>query len=106
VNGGIQIKCGGIRFYSGETYVPKGDAMITYVMTLQHLAPKEAIQVFSKHIDKSDPAWSVASVPNAHAIVVTCRASNIRKLIALKKEIDKPWKLSEKAEKERVHVER
>ncbi|MEO5712567.1 MAG: hypothetical protein ABIT37_03690 [Luteolibacter sp.] len=87
---GTRIICPGVQCFNENTPLPEGDSVISYVMTLKYLEPNEVIGIFAKHVDESDPYSSITSVSNAHSIVATYRTSIIRKLIALKNDVDKP----------------
>ncbi len=76
--------------YNENTSMPEGDAVITYVMTLSYIKPAEAVNTFTQIIGQFGAYGSIAAVPNASAVVITENTSLIRKLIDLKKEIDKP----------------
>ncbi len=81
---------GGISIYNEKDILPEGDAVISYVMSLSYIKPEEAMNIFTQIIGQFGSYGSIAPVPNAAAIVITENASLIRKLIDLKKEIDKP----------------
>ena len=80
----------GVKVYNENDEMPEGDAVISYVMTLNFIKPSEAVNVFTQIIGQFGAYGSIAPVPNASAVVITENTSLIRKLIDLKKEIDKP----------------
>jgi len=82
------ICCGGYDIYNESDRLPEGDAVITYVMTLKHITPVDAAAVLTKRIGALGTHGSIA--PLNSAVVITENVSVIRKLIELKKEIDKP----------------
>ena len=95
--GGIRPTGRGVSIYNenGPVYnendaLPEGDAVISYVMTLSYIKPAEAVNTFTQIIGQFGAFGSIAAVPNASAVVITENTSLIRKLIDLKKEIDKP----------------
>ena len=67
--------------------LPAGKEVIRYVMTFKFLKQADAVKACSKHLGKDD---SITAVPDTSAVSITAKASVIRKLIDLKKEIDKP----------------
>lgn len=80
----------GVKVYTENDALPEGDAVISYVMPLQYIKPDEAVRTFTQIIGQFGAFGSIAAVPNAASIVITENTSLIRKLIDLKKEIDKP----------------
>jgi len=88
--GGIRPTGRGVDVYNENRPLPEGDAVITYVMTLSFIKPAEAVNTFTQIIGQFGAYGSIAAVPNASAVVITENTSLIRKLIDLKKEIDKP----------------
>jgi general secretion pathway protein D len=88
--GGIRPPAIGLQVYNENDTLPEGDAVISYVMTLSNIKPGEAVNTFTQIIGQFGAYGSIAAVPNASAIVITENTSLIRKLIDLKKEIDKP----------------
>ena len=96
-NGGLRPTGRGVDVYNenGIVYndtdtLPEGDAVISYVMTLSYIKPAEAVNTFTQIIGQLGAYGSISAVPNASAVVITENTSLIRKLIDLKKEIDKP----------------
>jgi len=89
---GIRLPVVGIDVLDENDELPKGDAVITYVMTLNHIAPDKVINLFTQSIGQYSPSGSIAAVPipNGSAIIITEYTSRVRKLIDLKKELDKP----------------
>ena len=88
--GGIRPTGRGVDVYNENSPLPEGDAVISYVMTLSYIKPAEAVNTFTQIIGQIGSYGSIAAVPNAAAVVITENTSLIRKLIDLKKEIDKP----------------
>lgn len=88
--GGIRPTGRGVDVYNENDQIPEGDAVISYVMTLSYIKPAEAVNTFTQIIGQFGAYGSIAPVPNASAVVITENTSLIRKLIDLKKEIDKP----------------
>ena len=87
---GIRPTARGISVYNENDTLPSGDAVISYVMTFSYIKPAEAVNTFTQIIGQFGAYGSIAAVANASAIVITENTSLIRKLIDLKKEIDKP----------------
>jgi type II secretion system protein D len=88
--GGLRPTGRGVDVYNENAPLPEGDAVISYVMTLNYIKPAEAVNTFTALIGQFGAFGSIAAVPNASAVVITENTSLIRKLIDLKKEIDKP----------------
>ena len=88
--GGIRPTGRGVDVYNENDTLPEGDAVISYVMTLDYIKPAEAVNTFTQIIGQFGAYGSIAAVTNASAVVITENTSLIRKLIDLKKEIDKP----------------
>ena len=88
--GGIRPTGRGVDVYNENDQLPEGDAVISYVMTLDYIKPAEAVNTFTQIIGQFGAYGSIAAVPNAAAVVITENTSLIRKLIDLKAEIDKP----------------
>ena len=88
--GGIRPTARGVDVYNENSPLPEGDAVISYVMTLSFIKPAEAVNTFTQIIGQFGAYGSIAPVPNASAVVITENTSLIRKLIDLKREIDKP----------------
>jgi general secretion pathway protein D len=88
--GGIRPTGRGVAVYNENDPLPEGDAVISYVMNLSYIKPAEAVNTFTQIIGQFGAYGSIAAVPNAAAVVITENTSLIRKLIDLKKEIDKP----------------
>lgn len=68
--------------------IPQGDSYISYFMRLNYIKPEEAVRTFTQSIHGLGPGAKIAPVPNASAIIVTGRASFIRKLLNQKHYID------------------
>jgi len=80
----------GVAVYNENSTLPEGDAVISYVMSLDYIKPAEAVNTFTAIIGTFGTYGSIAAVPNASAVVITENTSLIRRLVELKKEIDKP----------------
>ena len=89
-NGGDRPTKVGLAVYNENDPLPEGDAVVSYVMNLSYIKPAEAVNTFTQIIGQFGAYGSIAPVPNASAVVITENTSLIRKLIDLKKEIDKP----------------
>ncbi len=89
-NGGVRPTGVGVAIYNENDTLPEGDAVVSYVMNLSYIKPAEAVNTFTQIIGQFGAYGSIAPVANASAIVITENTSLIRKLIDLKKEIDKP----------------
>jgi len=89
-NGGDRPTKVGVAVYNENSTLPEGDSVISYVMSLDYIKPAEAVNTFTQIIGQFGAYGSIAAVPNAAAVVITENTSLIRKLIDLKKEIDKP----------------
>jgi general secretion pathway protein D len=87
---GIRPTARGVNVYNENSVLPEGDAVISYVMTLSYIKPAEAVNTFTQIVGQLGAYGSIAAIPNASAVVITENTSLIRKLIDLKKEIDKP----------------
>lgn len=88
--GGIRPPGIGVEVYNENDELPPGDAVISYVMTLDYIKPADAVNAFTQIIGQFGAYGSIASVENASAVIITENTSLIRKLIDLKKVIDKP----------------
>jgi len=88
--GGIRPPAIGLDVYTETDALPDGDAVISYVMSLSYIKPDEAVRTFTQIIGQFGAFGSIAAVPNASSVIITENTSLIRKLIELKKEIDKP----------------
>jgi len=80
----------GVNVYNETTPLPTTDIVISYVMTLNHIKPDQALNIFTQVIGQFGPYGSIAAVPNASAIVITEKASLIQTLVELQKTIDVP----------------
>lgn len=87
---GVRPSTIGLGVYNDKDILPEGDAVITYVMSLDFIKPDEAVRTFQQIIGQFSAFGSIAAVPNAASVAITENTSLIRKLIELKKEIDKP----------------
>ncbi|MDP3849069.1 MAG: secretin N-terminal domain-containing protein [Luteolibacter sp.] len=79
-----------ISVFNENTPLPDTDVVITYVMSLSHIKPDQALNIFTQVIGQFGAYGSIAAVPNASAVVITEKASLIRSLVDLQKTIDVP----------------
>lgn len=79
-----------VDVYNENIPLPTTDIVITYVMTLDHIKPDQALNIFTQIIGQFGAYGSIAAVPNASAVVITEKASLIKSLVDLKKTIDVP----------------
>ena len=79
-----------VSVFNENTPLPDTDVVITYVMTLNHIKPDQALNIFTQVIGQFGAYGSIAAVPNASAVVITEKASLIKSLIDLQKTIDVP----------------
>jgi type II secretion system protein D len=79
-----------VNVHNENSELPDTDVVITYVMTLQHIKPDQALNVFTQIIGQFGSYGSISAVPNASAVVITEKASLIKSLIELQKSIDVP----------------
>ncbi len=93
----LTLATGGVRptgvtvdVYNENTPLPETDIVISYVMTLSHIKPDQALNIFTQIIGQFGAYGSIAAVPNASAVVITEKASLIKSLVDLKKTIDVP----------------
>ena len=68
--------------------LPKGDQYASYFMKMKFIKPEDAIRIFTQSVNALDAGTKIAPVPNAAGIIITSRASFIRKLINQKQVID------------------
>jgi general secretion pathway protein D len=92
---GIRPPAIGLDIYNDQSKLPDNDSVITYVMNFDYIKPSEAVTTFTQVVGQMGSFGSIAAVPNASAIVITENCSLIKKLIELKKEIDKPLSVHE-----------
>jgi type II secretion system protein D len=92
-SGGIRPTNIGVPVFTEDDPLPQGDAVISYVMKLDHIKPDEAVRTFTQIIGQFGAFGSIAAVPNAAAVIITENTSLIRKLIDIRVEIDKPSSL-------------
>jgi len=78
----------GIGVFTENDPLPEGDAVISYIMTLDFLKPDEAMRVFQQVVGQFGAFGSITT--SGSSVVITENTSLIRKLIDLKTEIDKP----------------
>ena len=88
--GGIQPRQRGIDVYTEDDALPDGDAVISFVMSFDHIKPENAVNAFSQIVGQFGAFGSIAPIPNTASVVITENTSLIRRLIDLKREIDKP----------------
>ena len=70
--------------------IPEGDDYISYFMKLNFIKPEEAVRTFTQSIHGLGPGAKIAPVPNASAVLITGKATFVRKLINQQKYIDVP----------------
>ena len=70
--------------------IPPGDDYISYFMKLGFIKPEEAVRTFNQSIHGLGPGAKIAPVPNASAVLITGKATFVRKLINQQKYIDVP----------------
>ena len=92
-SGGIRPTNIGVPVFTENDPLPNGDAVISYVMKLDHIKPDEAVRTFTQIIGQFGAFGSIAAVPNAASVIITENTSLIRKLIDIKAQIDKPSSL-------------
>ncbi len=68
--------------------IPHGDAYISYFMKLGFIKPEEAVRTFTQSLHGLGPGAKIAPVPNASAVLITGKATFVRKLINQKRYID------------------
>ena len=85
---GLNPKGRGLRVYNENDPLPEGDAVINYIMTFSYLKPDEAVRVFQQVVGQFGAFGSITA--SGSTVVITENTSLIRRLIDLKKEIDKP----------------
>ncbi len=78
----------GVKVYTENDTLPEGDAVISYIMTFSYLKPDEALRVFQQVVGQFGAFGSIAA--SGSTVIITENTSLIRKLIDLRKEIDKP----------------
>ena len=61
--------------------IPDGDTYISYFMKLGFIKPEEAVRTFTQSIHGLGPGAKIAPVPNASAVLITGKATFVRKLI-------------------------
>lgn len=79
-----------VDVYNENTPLPDTDVVVTYVMTLSHIKPDQALNVFTQIIGQFGTYGSISAVPNASAVVITEKASLVKSLVELQKSIDVP----------------
>jgi type II secretion system protein D len=88
--GGIRPSGIGIDVYTENDPLPEGGIVISYVMSFDHIKPENAVNAFSQVVGQFGAFGSIAPIPNTASVVITENTNLIRKLIDLKREIDKP----------------
>jgi len=78
----------GVKVYTENDTLPEGDAVISYTMTFSFLKPDEAVRVFQTVVGQYGAFGSIAA--SGSTVIITENTSLIRKLIDIKKVIDKP----------------
>ena len=80
--------CFSFDVYGENDTLPEGDSVIIYVMTFKHIKPTDAAAIFTKRPGLLSTYGSIG--PLNSSVIITEKISVIRKLIELKKKIDKP----------------
>lgn len=88
--GGIRPSGIGIDVYTENDPLPEGGIVISYVMSFDHIKPENAVNAFNQIVGQFGAFGSIAPIPNTASVVITENTTLIRKLIDLKREIDKP----------------
>jgi len=88
--GGIRPSSIGIDVYTEEDALPEGGIVISYIMSFDHIKPENAVNAFQQVVGQFGAFGSIAPIPNTASVVITENTTLIRKLIDLKREIDKP----------------
>ncbi len=70
--------------------IPPGDDYISYFMRLSFIKPEEAVRTFTQSIHGLGPGAKIAPIPNASAVLITGKATFVRKLVNQQKFIDVP----------------
>lgn len=78
----------GVEVYTESDPLPEGDAVISYIMTFSYLKPDEAVRVFQQVVGQFGAFGSITA--SGSTVIITENTSLIRRLIELRKEIDKP----------------
>lgn len=79
-----------VDVYNENSTLPETDVVITYVMTLSHIKPDQAVNIFTQVVGQLGAYGSISAVPNASAVIITEKASLISSLVELKNSIDVP----------------
>ncbi|MFU8893669.1 MAG: type II secretion system protein GspD [Luteolibacter sp.] len=88
--GGIRPSGIGIDVYTEDDPLPEGGVVISYIMSFDHIKPENAVNAFQQVVGQFGAFGSIAPIPNTASVVITENTTLIRKLIDLKREIDKP----------------
>ncbi len=79
----------GTTLYTEEDQLPGNEEVITYIATLQHLNPEDAV----KAVDQAIPRHSyglVQAVENMRALIIIENSVTVRSILALLKKLDVP----------------
>ncbi len=79
---------GEVKIYNKKTPLPKDDSVIHYVMELQHVGTKEALELLESKRDKSKEYAAIVAIPNSAAILIVDRVSVVKQLIDLHSKFD------------------
>jgi len=79
-----------IVIYNSSTPLPGDNKVISYVMELKNIDPKEALLRLQKARGKGRDYASLACVPSSNAIVITDTVSNVKRWIEMQKAFDQP----------------
>ncbi len=86
---GKSPRADGLPFYTSAAALPAGDMVVDFYMPLQFISTSEAVGIFTSYLQGSTTA-QIVPVQNTQALIVTEKASSIRRLIEVKKQIDIP----------------
>jgi len=81
----------GATLYTTESELPQDERVVSYFMPLHYITTSEAIKIFTPYATLR-AFGSIIPIPNTNALVITENTPFIRRLIALKKQIDIPGK--------------
>ncbi len=70
-----------------ELEIPRTEEVITYIAPLRHISPNEASEVLTS-IVTLNPYGKVVALPSARSLIITESGSNVRRMLALLREID------------------
>ncbi len=79
----------GLPVVASPNDLPDTDAVVNYVMELEHISPEEAVRTFSQVVSLN-PYGAITPLSSASGVVITENTSVIRSLIDLKTHVDVP----------------